>query len=216
MTDSREPHHANHFSGDPILPCTIPCQQDNRVSHGPAFLPAGGDRQFEGQLEWEDVPLLVRNGTMHGTLPDPYHTTNLANYGMVNYPPPPGVSTILHVVSINKYSYQPPQDHAVPHVGLAQGILAPEQVHFPENEGNGHFHFNYAPQGAEPEHTQAGLPDGLAHQAPAFGQPTRENLRRLASRYVHHPGSQVDMVQMEPGFMGRYRVVIILDMADLL
>ncbi|KAI9512748.1 hypothetical protein F5148DRAFT_1145923 [Russula earlei] len=182
MTDSREPHRANHFSGEPILPRTIPRQQDNRVFHGAAILPAGGGRQFEGQLEWEDVPLLVMDGTMHGTLPDPYHTTNLANH--------------------------------VPHVGLAQGILAPEQVHFPENEGNGHF--NYAPQGTEPEHAQAGLPDGLAHQAPAFGQPTRENLRRLASRYVHHPGSQVDMVQMEPGFMGRYRVVIILDMADLL
>ncbi|KAI9464770.1 hypothetical protein F5148DRAFT_173527 [Russula earlei] len=154
-----------------------------------------GDRQLEGQFEWEDVPLPVRNGTMHGTLQDPYHTTNLANYGMVNYPPPPG-------------------DHAVPQIGLAQGNLAPGQENFPENEGDGHF--NYAPQGRELGHTQAELPDGLAYQAPAFGQPTRENLRRLASRYVHHPGSQVDMVQMEPGFMGRYRVVIILDMTDLL
>ncbi|KAI9464772.1 hypothetical protein F5148DRAFT_1376885 [Russula earlei] len=120
---------------------------------------------------------------------------NVADYGTVNYPPLPG-------------------DRAVPYVGLAQGILAPEQVKFPEDEGNDHF--NYAPQGIEPGRTQAGLPDGLAHQAPAFDQPTREHLRRLAGSYVHHPGSQVDMVQMEPGFAGRYRVVIILDMTDLL
>ena len=43
-----------------------------------------------------------------------------------------------------------------------------------------------------------------------------ENLRRLASRYVHHPDSQVEMVRMEPGSAGRNKVVIVLEMADFL
>ncbi|KAI9464779.1 hypothetical protein F5148DRAFT_1209626 [Russula earlei] len=94
----------------------------------------------------------------------------------------------------------PPGDPVVPHiypnVGLAQGVRVHEQANFPEN--------------------RPGYPDTLAYQAPAFGQSVREYLRWLASRYVHHPDSQVDMFQMEPGFAGRYKVVIILDMADLL
>ena len=47
-------------------------------------------------------------------------------------------------------------------------------------------------------------------------QQAAENLRRLASRCVHHPGSQVDVVQMEPGTAGRYKVVIVLEVTDFL
>jgi len=54
----------------------------------------------------------------------------------------------------------------------------------------------------------------LAQQG--LGQPAAENLRRLASRYVHHPDSQVDMVRMEPGSAGRYKVVIALEISDIL
>jgi len=47
-------------------------------------------------------------------------------------------------------------------------------------------------------------------------QAAAENLRRLASRCVHHPDSQVDVVRMEPGTGGRYKVVIVLEMTDFL
>ena len=64
--------------------------------------------------------------------------------------------------------------------------------------------------------TRAALPDPSAHRGLALGQPTAENLRRLASRYLNHPDSQIDMVRMEPGSAGRYKVVIVLEMADFL
>ena len=67
-----------------------------------------------------------------------------------------------------------------------------------------------------PGPTRAGLPDPSAHRAPALGQSVTENLRRLASRYVNHPESQIDMVRMEPGSAGQYKVVIVLEMADFL
>jgi hypothetical protein len=43
----------------------------------------------------------------------------------------------------------------------------------------------------------------------------REVLRRLANRYLHQPGSQVEMVRMEPGPAGGIQVVITLELADL-
>ena len=67
-----------------------------------------------------------------------------------------------------------------------------------------------------PDPTRAALPDPSAHWVPALGQSTAENLRRLASRYLNHPDSQIDMVRMEPGSAGRYKVVIVLEMADFL
>ena len=50
--------------------------------------------------------------------------------------------------------------------------------------------------------TQTAFPDPSTHRPHALGQPAVENLRRLASRRVHHPDSQVDMVRMEPGALG--------------
>ena len=64
--------------------------------------------------------------------------------------------------------------------------------------------------------TRAALPDPPAARQPALGQSTVDNLRRLANRYVNHPESQIDMVRMEPGSAGRYKVVIVLEMADFL
>jgi len=78
-----------------------------------------------------------------------------------------------------------------------------------ENPGNDYFGRAQGP-------TQATLSNSSTHLAPDLGQPAAENLRRLASRYIHHPDSQVDMVRMEPGSAGRSKVVIILEMADFL
>ena len=74
----------------------------------------------------------------------------------------------------------------------------------------------YAPQGVVPSPTQATLPGPSAHRAPVPAQAAAENLRRLASRCVHHPDSQVDVVRMEPGTAGRYKVVIVLEMTNFL
>ena len=63
-----------------------------------------------------------------------------------------------------------------------------------------------------------GLPhiNELRHQVPALGEPATEILRRLANRYLNHPDTQVDMVCMEPGPAGGIRMVITLELADLL
>jgi len=67
-----------------------------------------------------------------------------------------------------------------------------------------------------PGPTQATFPGLSAHRGPEATQPAAENLRRLASRCVHHPDSQIDVVRMEPGTGGRYKVVIVLEMTDFL
>jgi len=101
-----------------------------------------------------------------------------------------------------------------PNEGFAQRPGEHEQVIFPENQPNGVL--DYAPSGVEPGLNQTAFPDAPAHPGPpAPDQPAGENLRRLASRYVRDPASRVHMLRMEPGFTaGRYRVVIVLDMAD--
>ena len=82
------------------------------------------------------------------------------------------------------------------------------------NQGN--VSVGYVPQDIVPGPTQAALPDLSAHRTPTLGQPAAESFRRLANRYVNHPDSQVVMVRMEPGSAGRYKVVIVLEMADFL
>jgi hypothetical protein len=82
-------------------------------------------------------------------------------------------------------------------------------------EGQGNDIFGYSPQGVLPGPIQAAFPVSSAHR-PAHGQPAAENLRRLAIRYVHHRDSQVDMVRMEEGTAGRYKVVIVLEITDFL
>ncbi len=53
------------------------------------------------------------------------------------------------------------------------------------------------------------------YQVPVPNEPAREVLRRLANHYLHQPGSQVEMVRMEPGPAGGIQVVITLELADL-
>jgi len=83
-----------------------------------------------------------------------------------------------------------------------------------ENPGNEYF--GCAPKDVVPGSTQAAFFNSSPHLAPDLGQPAAENLRRLASRCIQHPDSKVDMVRMEPGSVGRYKVVIVLEMADFL
>jgi hypothetical protein len=63
-------------------------------------------------------------------------------------------------------------------------------------------------------HQYATAPDG-AEFVP-LGPPTAENLRQLANRYMHHPGSQVDAVCIDGTSAGRYKVTIALEVTNLL
>jgi hypothetical protein len=57
--------------------------------------------------------------------------------------------------------------------------------------------------------------DEWPHQGPGFNEPATEVLRRLANRYLNGLDSQIDMVRMEPSPAGGIRVVITLELADL-
>ncbi|KAI0289539.1 hypothetical protein B0F90DRAFT_1793546 [Multifurca ochricompacta] len=98
-------------------------------------------------------------------------------------------------------------------VGATQSIPVQAQVATPELQGNGGF--GYAPHYTAPVPTGA-FPNEWLHQAPVPSEPVAELLRQLASHYLHHPDSLVDMVRMEPGNTGRFKVVITLQLADIL
>ena len=69
-------------------------------------------------------------------------------------------------------------------------------------------------------HEQARLPQvqtgaGL-DQAPVFNMFAMEGLRQVSRRYVNHPETLVNTVRLEPGAAGRFRVVIVLEVVDIL
>jgi len=70
----------------------------------------------------------------------------------------------------------------------------------------------YTSQHSAPGPAQAAFPD----QIPASGQRATENLRQLAIRYLHQPNSRVEMIRLEPGATGPCKVVIILELVDVL
>ena len=75
----------------------------------------------------------------------------------------------------------------------------------------------YAPQHVPPFHVQAAFPEPFAHRMPTPDQPAvEENLRQLALRFLRRPDSQVDMVSIEAGVTPLCRVVIVLELADVL
>jgi hypothetical protein len=83
---------------------------------------------------------------------------------------------------------------------------------FSPQESHEHPIFPYDPQHTPPF---PAIPVPIANWIPR-GQPAGENLRRLAFRYLQHPDSQVDLVSMEPGPAGLCKVVIVLELADVL
>jgi hypothetical protein len=82
-------------------------------------------------------------------------------------------------------------------------------------ENQEHDIFPYDPQHVQPFPAQVAFPDPIANRIPR-GQPAAENLRRLAIHYLQHPDSLVDLVSMEPGAAGLCKVVIVLELADVL
>jgi hypothetical protein len=83
-----------------------------------------------------------------------------------------------------------------------------------ENQEYGAFGPQHVAPGPVP--AQGGFPHLLLHQVAAPGQSGAESIRRLASRYLHQPNSRVDSVCMEPDAAGRSKMVIILDVTDVL
>jgi capsule polysaccharide modification protein KpsS len=75
--------------------------------------------------------------------------------------------------------------------------------------------FGYVLQNNAPGPVQAAFPHLFVHRVPTPNQAGAENLRRLASRYLHHPEAQVGMVSMEAGTAGRFKVVITLELNDI-
>jgi hypothetical protein len=53
-------------------------------------------------------------------------------------------------------------------------------------------------------------------QAQVFNLLVMESLRHVARHYVNHPESLVNTVRLEPGAAGRFRVVIELEVTDIL
>ncbi|KAI0293859.1 hypothetical protein B0F90DRAFT_1670705 [Multifurca ochricompacta] len=94
--------------------------------------------------------------------------------------------------------------------------IAPVPV-IPENDP-----FGYRPQRFEQEPPQVFPNPNAANpwvphlQAPVLGVLEAEGLRRLAGRYLNNPDSYVYMVRMVPGPAGRFRIIITLEMTDLL
>jgi len=107
--------------------------------------------------------------------------------------------------------------YVFPNAGLAQGIPAQAQPNAPVNPERNPFGFGYAPQNIAPGLVQAAFPHPFVHhRVPTPNPAGAEDLRRLASRYVHHPDAQVGTVSMEVGAAGRFKVVIVLESNDIL
>ena len=85
----------------------------------------------------------------------------------------------------------------------------------PQQENQQHDFSVYAPQHVPPFHAQA-APEPFAHHLLTPDQLPAENLRQLALRYLRRPDSQVDRVSIGAGAAPLCRVVIVLELADVL
>ncbi|KAF8482598.1 hypothetical protein DFH94DRAFT_680642 [Russula ochroleuca] len=154
--------------------------------------PAPANGEPEGHRE--DIPSPVRGVAGPGRVQDPLHF-DVAYQGVVD-----------HLQPLNPV-------YVFPDVGPAQGILAQAQPNDPVDlERNP---FGYVPQNNAPGPVQAAFPHLFVHRVPTPNQAGAENLRRLASRYLHNPEAQVGMVSMEAGTAGRFKVVITLELNDV-
>jgi hypothetical protein len=156
----------------------------------PQVPPTPANGQPEGHREDISPPVRGIAGPQ-----DPHHF-DVAYQGVVDYHPQP-----LNPACI------------FPDVGVGQGVPAQAQPNAPVNlERNP---LGYVPQHNAPDPAQAAFPHPFVHRIPTPNQGGPEHLRRLASRYLHHPDAQVGMVSMEVGATGRIQVMIILESYDL-
>ncbi|KAH9962663.1 hypothetical protein BC827DRAFT_1154856 [Russula dissimulans] len=170
-----EQQQAPDFPRD-AFPPPVPRHPHGHAPQNPGVLPVSPNGQPEGY--WQDVPQPV--GIVGAQIQEPHRDHfDVAYRGTVDYHPPP-----LH---------DPAAQYVFPDVGHAQEIYAQGQPNAPNQE---HAFFGRALHRVAPVPAQAASRDrdSLAHQIPAPGQPASRNLRRLASRYLHHPDSQIGIV----------------------
>lgn len=125
---------------------------------------------------------------------------------------------------------------AAPHtfrdVGFAQGIPQQGQANALVSSNSGSLStcltdtslqenreydlLDHVPQHVIPGPAQAAFHPPFVHQALIPDQLREDSLRRLARRFLYHPDSRVNMVWMEPGAAGRFKVVIVLEASDVL
>jgi hypothetical protein len=75
----------------------------------------------------------------------------------------------------------------------------------------------YAPRPDALDSGPATFPDQFAYQPPPIpDQPAAENLRQLAIRYLRYPDSQVKQVCTETGAAGSCKVLITVEIANVL
>ncbi|KAH9021742.1 hypothetical protein EDB85DRAFT_1999696 [Lactarius pseudohatsudake] len=104
------------------------------------------------------------------------------------------------------------RDRGVNHVGTA--LIAPvrSQAQFaPPQAAEIQDNFSYPPV---PE--RAGPFDIGLVPAPILNASIAEGRRRLAGHYINNPDVYVSMIRLEPGQSGRFQVIIVLEMADIL
>ncbi|KAI0289552.1 hypothetical protein BC826DRAFT_1106912 [Russula brevipes] len=180
--------HSNYPSRD-MYPHSDPYQPHSRTlpkARDPRLTDSG---QLEGQWEpWEDIPPPLRG-----------------------IPEPGGFKTTTSTESVTTY-----QTVTLYHQAVGLGPVIPPQTQFNAPEGQEHGHFGHAPQHVAPGTARAAFPDPFSHQIPAPEPQAAEHLRLLVDRYLRHPVSQVDMLCIEPGVAGRFKVVMVLDVADFL
>ncbi|KAH9995107.1 hypothetical protein BJV77DRAFT_961199 [Russula vinacea] len=185
--DRRQP---NDFSPDPFL---------HYNPHQHAWVPpAPANGQLEGDLE-DTIPPPVSGVAGPGRVQHLHHF-GMACHGVVDYPPQPIIGNTAY---------------AFPDVGHAQDIpaLGPA-TQFNTSVNPERNPFGYVPQHNAPDPVQSAFPH--SHWVLTPNQAGAENLRRLASRYLHHPDAQVAMVSMEAGAAGRYKIVITIGLHDVL
>ncbi|KAI0248281.1 hypothetical protein BJV78DRAFT_1156599 [Lactifluus subvellereus] len=194
-----EPQQANHLPENTFPRPLVP-QRHDRVQQSARILPATGDGQCQVHVEDNSLPVEkvpIQDQVQH------LRYLDRARYNGMDYVPlPQAYPAVPNNLDFNN------------HAGLVHDVGAQaEALMLPVPEIQGNDIFAYIPQDAT-----AGLhgafPDARPDQAPTLGPPGAEILRRLASYYLHHPNAQVDMVRMEPGPAGRFKMMIMLEMAD--
>ena len=181
-------------------------------------------------------PTIRVHGAVQDTPQDRQHF-NLANHRLADYHELRDVND-LYIRGLSTFAcdqqpchQDPVVPYVCPNVGFAQGAPGYEQVISPVCTNLSLMHrlptgfpagppripwFGVCPSGnctrPYPDRLSRSIDSPAARPWPTGGR----NLRRLASHYVHHPDSQVDMVRMEPGTVGRYEVVIELEMTYFL
>ncbi|KAN0131300.1 hypothetical protein V8E53_010880 [Lactarius tabidus] len=191
----------------------VPSQQANPISANAYPHPALN--QFQGQnphvagnyqdgVHREGVPHLMGNVAMQGEMQYPPHI-GVPNYDAAHYHPPP--PPYLHAPQI-------PYVHMRQGDGVAEAVEpVPAQAHPIAPEAQEHY------DGYGAHFPVVGPPEvfpGVWPHPPADMPPAANGLRNLIVRFLNNPGTNVNMLRIEPGRDGRFEVWIALELADII